>query len=97
MRQAFWFFDLFGASTRIIRKPTRNISVLTRAHDPMGSPAYGRHLVSQYGRGSRLEVVEEVGHMSILQISGAQILVKEITANYDAQQGAAADAAAQRG
>ncbi|MGA7277316.1 MAG: hypothetical protein WBW79_05200 [Desulfocapsaceae bacterium] len=53
--------------------------------------------MSQYGRGSRLEVVEEVGHMSILQISGAQILVKEITANYDAQQGAAADAAAQRG
>jgi pimeloyl-ACP methyl ester carboxylesterase len=89
VRQAFWFFDLIGASTRILRKPTCNITVLTGALDPIGSPAYGRRLVSQYGRGSNLEVVERVGHMSILQMAGAQTLVKRITAASDADRWAA--------
>ena len=92
VRQAFWFFDLFGAATRLFRRPTRNVSVLTGALDPMGSPAYGRWLVAQYGSRSNLEVVEGVGHMSILQEEGAQALVKSITAALGAQQRAPADA-----
>ena len=88
VRQAFWFFDVLGASTRISRISTRDMFVLTGALDPMGSPKHSRRLASRYGRGSSVEVVEKVGHMSILQQAGAQKLVEKITAALDNQHNA---------
>lgn len=86
VRQAFWFFDLFGAATRIRRLPNRDIFAITGALDPMGTPAYAKQLITRYGSDSRIDVVENVGHMSILQEAGAQMLVKRIAGAYEARQ-----------
>ncbi|MEX1168236.1 MAG: alpha/beta hydrolase [Hydrogenophaga sp.] len=80
VRQVFWFFDLFAATTRLPGSPERDITVLTGSLDPLATPAVCRRLVSRYGLGSRLEVVPANGHMLMLQDAGARCLADRIAA-----------------
>jgi len=93
VRQAFWFFDLLGAATRLNRMPTRDVTVLTGEIDPLATPAHGRQLVSRHGPGSTLKVLPGVGHMAMLQQAGTQALAQEVLSLW----GAATRAAAERG
>jgi pimeloyl-ACP methyl ester carboxylesterase len=83
VRQAFWFFDLFAATTRFPREANRDIAVVTGALDPLATPAVCARLVTRYGPGSRLDVVPDAGHMLMLQTSGARLLCDRIAAVLD--------------
>jgi len=79
MREAFWFFDLFGAATRISRNIGKRVTVITGSLDPFGTPAYGMYLSKTYGPACDLEVIQGAGHMSIMQGHGARRIVERIT------------------
>lgn len=92
VREVFWFFDLFGASTRIAPLPDRDIIILTGDLDPLATPNYCKKLLAKYGDSSKLIVVNGAGHMSILQEKGAFNLLKIITEIQDAEQSRAGNA-----
>ena len=80
VRQAFWFFDMFGAATRLSRNSVRTVSVVSGALDPVASPVYCKKLVAQYADGSNLAILKGAGHMSIVQRQAAQSLVRRVAA-----------------
>jgi pimeloyl-ACP methyl ester carboxylesterase len=78
VRQAFWFFDLFGAATRIPRRAPADMRVITGALDPMATPAYCAWLARAYGSEGNLDVLDGVGHMGILQERGVHVIAENI-------------------